>query len=65
MMKAEYETVCAEVDEILRTSGIYLPLSWIVSFILEYAETGLIDPDELQDMSEQIRSELNRGIEKD
>ena len=54
-MKAEYEIACAEAEVVLRASGIHLPLAWMVEFLLDYAQTGVIDPDELQDLVNQIQ----------
>jgi len=65
MMKSEYETVCAEAEEALRGFAIHLPLSWMVGLILEYAETGLIDPDELQDMAQHIHLALDERVSKE
>ena len=61
-MKAEYETLCAEAEEALRVSGVQLPLSWMVEFILDYAETGFVDPEEFQDMARQIRIKLDERV---
>jgi len=64
-MKTEYDTICAEAEETLHASGVRLPLAWMVGFILDYAETGIIDPDDLQDMAEQIRLILEDRITRD
>ena len=61
-MKVEYEAICAETEELLRAYCVSLPLAWMVGFLLDYAETGLIDPYELQDMVKQIHSVLGNQV---
>jgi len=62
-VKTEYETVCADAEAVLLSFAIQLSLTWMVRFLLEYAQTGLIDPDELQDLAEEIRSGLDERVE--
>lgn len=64
-MKAEYKPICVEAEEVLTVSGVHLPLVWMVRFLLDYAETGVIDPDELQDIGRQIRTGLDERIERE
>ncbi len=62
-MKAEYEATCAQVEGLLADSRIHLPLAWMVNLILSYAETGYVDPDELQDLAKQVQSGLDNVVE--
>ena len=54
----KHEIVSAESEELLREVGIDIPLAKMVAFILEYADTGIVDPDELQDLAAEIRDVL-------
>ena len=62
-MKIEYESICSEAEDILVASSAHLPLAWMVRFLLDYAETGVLDPDELQDIGRQIRIGLDERID--
>lgn len=58
-MKIEYRITCSEAEKTLLGLGIGIPVTWMVEFLLDFSESGYLDPDDLQDLAAQIRSELD------
>jgi len=60
-MSLSHEMLITEGEELLREFELEIPLVRMINFILRYAETGEVDPDELQDLAVEIRSQLENS----
>ena len=60
-MSLGHEMLITEGEELLRKFELEIPLARMIDFILRYAETGEVDPDELQDLAVEIRYQLENS----